>query len=240
MHMSSWLKTVLFLALSAFLTRLIPYSSVFRSLDTMVHEFGHAVVTLLLSGQVMYIELFADHSGVTYSKASSGWSLIPISLAGYMLASLFAVFLFRSQAKGKQRFGLQMITLIAIVSLVLFVRNTYGIVWISCFTILNIFMLALAPRWLMNVYYLLIAFLTLEESVFGPISLAVYAYLDPTKAGDASNLSRFTPFPSLAWAVLFVLFSLWCAKQAIAVFSGRRGRRHSSAGARYSEQNPHT
>ena len=62
--MSNWVKTILFLIGSAVLTHWIP-SSFFRNLDTMVHEFGHAVVTLALSGKVMYIELYSDHSGVT-------------------------------------------------------------------------------------------------------------------------------------------------------------------------------
>ncbi|TDF97038.1 M50 family metallopeptidase [Paenibacillus piri] len=220
--MSNWLKTVFFLIGSAFLTRLIPFSSFFRNLDTMIHEFGHAVVTLALSGQVMYIELFANHSGVTYSRVMNNWSQIPISLAGYMTASLFAVFLFKMRAKGKQRFGLQVITLLAIISLVLFVRNEFGIMWLVGFIALTIVMLALMPRWLSDFYYLLLAFLTLEESVLGPISLIIYSLENPAAAGDATNLSRITAIPAIGWSVLFTLFALWCAKSAIQAFLGGR------------------
>lgn len=92
--MNKWLKTLLFLAGSAFLTRLIPFSSLFRNLDTMVHEFGHALMTLLLSGSVLRIELYADHSGVTYSAIGAGAQAILVSLAGYTLASLFSLLLF--------------------------------------------------------------------------------------------------------------------------------------------------
>lgn len=70
--MNKWLKTLLFLAGSALLTRFIPFSSLFRNLDTMFHEFGHALVTLLLSGSVLRIELYPDHSGVTYSAIAAG------------------------------------------------------------------------------------------------------------------------------------------------------------------------
>ncbi|WP_028548995.1 M50 family metallopeptidase [Paenibacillus sp. UNC451MF] len=220
--MGNGLKTVLFLIGSAFLTRLIPFSSFFRNLDTMIHEFGHAVVTLALSGKVMYIELYANHSGVTYSQIMNNWSSIPVSLAGYMTASLFAVFLFKMRAGGKQRLGLQVITVLAIISLILFVRNEFGVMWLVGFIALNIIMLALSPRWLTDFYYLLLAFLTLEESVVGPISLIVYALENPASAGDAANLSRVTPIPAIGWAVFFSLFGLWCAKKAIVAFLERR------------------
>ncbi|NHN32560.1 M50 family metallopeptidase [Paenibacillus agricola] len=216
--MSSWLKTVCFLIGSVLLTRWIPFSSFFRSLDTMIHEFGHALVTLAFSGKVNYIELNADHSGVTLSSVTNSWSVIPIALAGYMLASLFAVFLFKMQAIGKQSLGLQVITVLAIISLLVFVRNGYGMVWLIGFIILNVVMLFVVPRWLRDGYYMFMAFLTLEESVMGPISLILYAWNDPASAGDATNLGRMTLVPAIVWALLFTLFSLWCAKSAIGTF----------------------
>jgi len=223
--MGNVLKTVLFLIGAAFLTRLIPFSSFFRNLDTMIHEFGHAVITLAVSGKVMFIELYSNHSGVTYSQIMNNWSSIPVSLAGYMTASLFAVFLFKMRAGGKQRLGLQAMTVVSIIVLVLFVRNEFGVIWLVGFIALNILMLSLVPRWLRDFYYLLLAFLMLEESVMGPVSLIVYALENPAAAGDATNLSRVTPIPAIGWAVLFTLFSLWCAKIAISAFLERKKQR---------------
>lgn len=223
--MGNLLKTVLFLVVSVFLTHLLPFNDFFRNLDTMVHEFGHALVTLLLSGKVMYIQLFSNHSGVTYSQVTRSWSLIPIAMAGYMTASLFAVFLFRQRSKGRQRLGLQVMTVIAIISLVFFIRNEFGVMWVIGFIILNTIMLAFLPRWLCDLYYLLVAFLTLEESVVGPFSLLLYAWEDPAKAGDATNLAQVTPLPAIGWAALFTAFALWCAVRALGwFFSGSRNR----------------
>lgn len=221
--MSNWVKTILFLIGSALLTHLIP-SSFFRNLDTMVHEFGHAVVTLALSGKVMYIELYANHSGVTYSTMTKSWAVLPVSLAGYMTASLFAWFLFSAYSRQKQRLGLQVITVLAVLSLVLFVRNGFGVTWLLGFILVTVLALALAPRWLRDFYYLLLAFLCLEESVFGPISLVIYAWMNPSQAGDATNLASYTGVPAIVWAVCFTLFALWCAKQAVQSFLGRKSR----------------
>ncbi|NEW09520.1 M50 family metallopeptidase [Paenibacillus sp. SYP-B3998] len=220
--MSNWLKTILFIIGSALLTHmpLIP-SSFFRNLDTMVHEFGHAAMTLALSGKVMYIELYADHSGVTYSSITKAWALIPVSLAGYFTASLFAWFLFSAYARGKQRFGLQVMIALAVLSLVLFVRNMFGVTWLVGFVVLTILVLTLTPKWLRDFYYLLVAFICLEESVFGPFSLIVYAVQSSRRAGDATNLALHTGVPAVLWALVFTLFSLWCAKGAVQAFLGR-------------------
>lgn len=218
--MNKWLKTILFLAGSAFLTRLIPFSSLFRNLDTMIHEFGHALVTLLLSGSVLRIELYADHSGVTYSAIKAGGRAILVSMSGYLLASLFALLLFYLYSKGRHEWGIILATGVAAVMLVLYVRGSFGMIWLSGFIALNILMLALWKK-VSKYYYLLLAFLTLEESVMGSLFLVYTATISPTRAGDASNLARLTPIPAIFWALLFFLFSLLCAKWALGLFFKR-------------------
>lgn len=220
--MSKWMLTVLFLIGSAFLTHLIPFNSFFRYLDTNIHEFGHAVTTLVLSGKVMYIELYADHSGVTYSMLTKPWSRVPVGLAGYMTASAFAWFLFAMHARGNQRQGLIAITLLSALSLALFVRNGYGMLWLAGFIALNVVVIALAGKTIGSFYYMLIAFLSLEESVYGPFSLLIESLLNPANAGDATLLQKATSLPAPVWAGWFLLFSLWCAKRALQTFFGRK------------------
>jgi hypothetical protein len=220
-----WLLTILFLFLSAVLTHWLPFSEYFRNLDTMIHEFGHAAMTLLLSGQVLYIHLFANHSGVTLSAVSEGWRLIPVSLAGYMTASLFSWYLFHADRHGRPKAGLAIVTLISLVNLVFFVRNPFGMMWLLGFIGLNILAMTIAPQVLRRMYFLFIAFLTLEESVFGPISLTIAGVLSPSQAGDASNLAEFTGVPAMLWGGLFTVFALYCAKKGLQLFFGRRSAR---------------
>lgn len=224
--MSKWLLTVLFLIGSAFLTHWIPFSSFFRYLDTSIHETGHALVTLLLSGKVMYIELYADHSGVTKSLMTRSWAIIPVALAGYVTASLFAWLLFALYARELHRRGLLMITLLSALSLALFVRNGYGMLWLSGFIALNAVVMLWGGKTLTRWYYLLIAFLTLEESVFGPFSLLLLALNRPGRAGDATLLAQVTAAPAPVWAGLFLVFGIWCAKRALQCFFG--GTRRTS------------
>ncbi|MGF7049655.1 hypothetical protein J2T13_004176 [Paenibacillus sp. DS2015] len=219
--MNKWLKAAIFLVSSAFLTRLIPFSSWFRILDTMIHELGHAVMTLIMSGQVLSIELNPDHSGVTYSILTSGWSPIIVSLAGYTSASLFAILMFYGYAKQKQATGLLTITALALLSIIFFVHSGYGLWWLIVFIIVNLIFYYLGPK-VRNFYYLLLAFLCLEESVVGPLTLGLRALSHPKQAGDATNLANMTVLPAFLWGLLFFLFSLGCAKVALQLFWRKR------------------
>jgi hypothetical protein len=219
--MIKWSKTILYILGSAILANFLPFSAFFKNIDTLIHEFGHAIMTLVLSGSVMDIALYSDQSGVTRSAVANGWSKLPIGLAGYMTASLFTWYLFASYAKGRQRSGLIAITIIAAATLVLFVRNGYGFTWLIGFIALNVVVLMFAGKGISRFYYLLIAFLSLEESVFGPIWLNFAAVFRSSRAGDATLLSQTTSVPALVWSLWFTLFAVWCAKQAITAFVGR-------------------
>lgn len=219
--MNKWLKTVLYLVGAAVLTRFIPFSSWFRIMDTMIHELGHAVTTLLLSGRVLSIELNPDHSGTTYSVLASGWRTIAVSLSGYISASLFSVLMFYGYFKRKQGEGLLVISGVAVLMILLFVRNSYGVWWLSIFIVITLVFYFLGTR-IRNAYFLLLAFLTLEESVMGPFSLLLYAVRQPSRAGDAANLANTTVVPAFAWALLFLVFALWCAKLALQLFWRKR------------------
>ncbi|GIO39477.1 hypothetical protein J41TS12_43380 [Paenibacillus antibioticophila] len=219
--MNKWLKALLYLLGAAFLTRLIPFSSWFRMLDTMIHEFGHAIATLLVSGRVLRIELYPDHSGVTYSVITLGWSQLIVSLAGYITASLFAVALFYSYSRQKQGHGLMIITALALVSGLLFVRNGYGLIWLLIFIALNLLFLVIGGR-IRSFYYLLLAFLCLEESVMAPLTLLLLAVSRPGSAGDAANLAALTGVPAMVWALLFLVVAVLCARAALNLYWNRK------------------
>lgn len=212
--MGRWIITVLFLGLSAFLTRMIPFSSFFRNLNTMLHEFGHALITLILSGRVTRIELNPDHSGVTYSLLQNSWSIVPIALAGYVLASLFALLFFYLYSMGKERLGIIAATLIAAVMLLFFVHQGFGLWWLIGFIVLNMIVLFFGGV-VQHFYYILLSFLALEESVMSTITVIVYAVTDPKSGSDAAALQAAIGVPAVIWAILFILVAFWCAQVSL-------------------------
>ncbi|CAM3502013.1 MULTISPECIES: M50 family metallopeptidase [Saccharibacillus] len=228
--MPKWAKTVLYLVIAAVLTRLIPFSSLFRNLNTMIHEFGHAVVALATSGRVAGIDLNANHSGATYVTTYSTWSSILVSLAGYLSASLFAVLLFYGYYKRQQKQGLILMTAVALIMLILYVHDGFGVIWLIGFIALNALMYFVwEPA--RNFYYVLLCFLTLEESIFSSLYLAWLSVTSPRAAGDAALLAQDTFVPAIGWSILFVAFSLLCANWSIRLFTKSREGRSASRGS---------
>ena len=233
--MVRWIITLAMLGACFILAEWLPFSPYFRNMDTMVHEFGHAAVTLLLSGEVHYIRLYENHSGVTLSAVESGWRLIPVALAGYPAASLFSVLLFALHRHRQERLGLAILTGIAAVTLALFIDNDYGQRWLLGFAALNAVAFLMPIRFVRVGYFLFLAFLSLAESVAGAATVAVLSVVSPADSGDAANLARVTGIPAVVWGVVFLLFALYCARQAIGHFIAParkaaswpgRGKRH--------------
>lgn len=237
--MGRWIITLAMLAVCFVLAEWLPFSPYFRNMDTMVHEFGHAAATLLLSGKVQYIHLYENHSGVTLSAVQGGWRLIPVALSGYAAASLFSVLLFALHRHHRERFGLAIVTGIAAVTLALFIDNDYGQRWLLGFIALNVVAFLLPIRFIRVGYFLLLAFLSLAESVSGAVTVAILSYMSPAEAGDAANLARVTGIPAAVWGSVFLIFALYCARHAIGhffaptrkgpTFAGR-GRGHAARG----------
>jgi len=213
--MGRWIVTLALLAGCFVLAEWLPFSPYFRNMDTMVHEFGHALATLLLSGEVRYIHLYEDHSGVTLSAVQSGWRFIPIALAGYTFASIFALLLFKLHSRSKYRLGLILVTIIAIVSLILFVRNDFGARWLAGFIILNVAVILQPIEFLRKLYFMFLAFLALVESVVGSVTVAMLSWTAPGEAGDAANLANATHVPAFLWGIFFLLFAMWCARGCV-------------------------
>lgn len=171
----SWKKTGVILLITAVFTRMLPFSSFFQNVNTLFHELAHALTALVLNGKVMHIYLFADQSGVTYTSFTDSWVRLPIGLAGYIGASCFAVLLFMVYRSGQQRLGLKLIVAVTASSLVLFVRNDYGIFWCLGFTLLTTLLLLVRKSWLDKGYFLLIAFICLVESFISSVVLLMLA-----------------------------------------------------------------
>ncbi|MNN15222.1 hypothetical protein D3C81_1283220 [compost metagenome] len=172
---------------------------------------------------MLRIELHPDHSGVTYSVLASGWSQLAVSLAGYISASLFAVAMFFGYSRQNQAAGLVLISILALASLLLFVRSGYGRGWLILFVLINGAFFLLGGR-IRNFYYLLLAFLCLEESVMGPVTLLLNSIVSPSQAGDATNLAQLTGAPPLVWSLIFLAISLICALSALQLYWNDRKR----------------
>ena len=201
---------------AALLLSLIPILGKFINVvNTLIHESAHAIVSLLSSGEVVHVKLSADASGAAQTKSKYWLGKVLTSLAGYLGSSLAAWLLFYLVLHNKYTWVYYLLFALILVNLTLWVRNTFGIIWLLVFGTLSGFVYWYSNADYMYYFAVFISFVVLINSVSTAITLLYISIKTPGKSGDAKNLSDFTLIPSLIWALLFVGFSVFVAYKVI-------------------------
>ena len=147
-HQSSVFYLLLITAM--LLTHIPILGKYFRSVNTLVHEAGHAFTTLLLSGEVISVNLFTDTSGTTVTRAKGKVSQAIIALAGYPFSALTGWLLLFLLHKGLSLYILFILTSIALIITILSLRNAYGLFWAGTFIVLNLLLIYYNNQGLIN------------------------------------------------------------------------------------------
>ncbi len=206
-HQSAVFYLLLIIAL--LLTHIPVLGKYFRSVNTLVHEAGHAFVTLLLSGEVISVNLFADTSGTTVTKAKGKLSQAIIALAGYPVSALTGLLLLFLLHKGLTLYILFILTSIALIITILSLRNAYGLFWAGTFIVLNLLLIYYNNRVLIQGFSTFYAVIIFSDALISSVVLFVLSIRQPKKAGDASNLQKITKIPAVAWSILILAFTLF-------------------------------
>ena len=214
-------QTVIFYILltsSLVITRLPFIGKFFRVVNTLIHESGHALMALLLSGKVYRIDLFSDTSGSAITATKNGFSRFLVSLAGYPSSALFAYFCFYCIEQNSANYVVYILTGIAVLNLIFYVRNTYGIFWLISFLAVSVLVIYIKDAMLMIGFSLLCSLIILTDAVISGINLLIIAVKTPKTAGDAKNLNDATHLPAIIWAFLFLAFSVFMAYKTVWTF----------------------
>jgi len=198
----------------------VPFlSKFFKIINTAVHELGHAVISLLLSGKVQKIELFSNSEGVTVTQCSRPWKAFFISLAGYPFASTISYFCFYLLQKGFERELIIGFIVLFILMLLLWIRNLYGFFWVIFFGGSNAALLYYIadPKILFMValFYVTILFI---ESLLSALIILYLSFRIPQQAGDSTNLQNYTHIPTWFWGIFFAVFSIFVTYKTIIHF----------------------
>jgi hypothetical protein len=191
------------------LTRIPVLGKYFRSVNTLVHEAGHAFVTLLLSGEVIAVNLFADTSGTTVTKAKSKFAQAIIALAGYPVSALTGWLCLSLLFHGYYLYILFILTSIALIIMILSLRNMYGLFWAGTFVVLNLLMIYFNNKTLIYSFAAFYSVIIFTDAIISSIVLLVLSLKQSKKAGDATNLQKITKVPAAIWAILMLAFTLF-------------------------------
>lgn len=199
------------IALIIIISRFETIGVVFRSLNTLIHELGHAIIAIILGGKVGKIKLNDNASGSCSTSSKGSFKSFLIASAGYLFCAIFSYFIFYSIGKTWNQYIFWAFLIISCISLIFWIRNTYGIIWTIAFASIN-FGLILIPNAIINYsnYILLILGLLIGlENIFGCLILLKISIFDSKKAGDATNMAKLTKIPAFVWASGFLAFSIW-------------------------------
>jgi hypothetical protein len=181
----------------------------FRSVNTLVHEAGHAFVTLILSGEVISVNLFADTSGTTVTKAKGKLPQALIALAGYPASALTGWLCLFLLNKGYPLYIMFVLTCFALIIMILSLRNMYGLFWAGTFVVLNLLLIYFNNKNLIYAFAAFYSVIIFTDAIISSFVLLILAIRQPKKAGDATNLHKITKIPAAVWAIILLSFSLF-------------------------------
>lgn len=200
-----------FIAFAFILPKIPIIGKFFNMINTLIHELGHALMSIPFDASVKKIELFKDTSGATTISCKSKTGSFIVSISGYLFAAIFSYFSFYLIHVGYQKGFLLMITLIAIFTLILWVRNSYGIIWVILFSVINGYLIYLNDPYYINLISLLYATFIAVESISSSFIIFYLSLFNKQQAGDATILAKQIKIPAFVWGLLFAAFSTYMA-----------------------------
>ncbi|MBO7490940.1 MAG: M50 family metallopeptidase [Bacteroidales bacterium] len=194
----------LMVAVSFILPRIPVVGKFFNVINTALHEFGHALMALLLDGEVRKIDLNNDASGTTTTVLKGKFASFLCALAGYPCAisvAWLSVYLLKHGAVQGLVIGLSVLFLLM---LVLWIRNLYGVVWVLLFLTLNGGLIYLGNPLYLRYAAVFYTIMMITESIFSVLVLFYLSVRTPQSAGDATNLAKLTHVPAFVWSLFFM------------------------------------
>lgn len=179
----------------------------FTLFTTWVHECGHAIAAVLLGGTVASITIRSDTSGLTRSlMPPSTLSQAIVASAGYLTASVVGCLLLTaSRVDRRAKPILWAIGVFMLVTLVLWIRNPFGLVVVAAWAVTLILLGGTrATRGVAGFAISVLAVLVSLEAVFDIRIL--FLVRGPS---DAWTMARLTGAPAWLWAAVWMGISVF-------------------------------
>ena len=192
-----------FAGLALVLPRIPVIGKWFNLINTAIHEFGHALMALILEGSVKKIELFNDASGATTTSTKTKFGSFLVALIGYPFSSFISYLIFYLLSVGYERGFLIGITILFLFMLLLWVRNIYGAIWILAFCAANGYLIYLDNAEYIQMVTLLYAVFIAVDALISAFVVLFLSVKQKDKAGDAALLKKISGIPAFIWGLFF-------------------------------------
>lgn len=187
----------------------------FMLVYTFVHEMGHGISALLVGGQFDKFEMWVDGSGVAttaLSVSASNFAHAFVAFGGLVAPAIMAaICLFLACKPKRARIGLYLFTGICAISILLVVRNLFGIFFVALCGAVT-FCLAKVPKNdAVPQYSILFLAITLLTSVFSRgdyLFTATAETANGVMPSDVGQIAEYLILPYWFWGALIALISV--------------------------------
>eukprot|EP00581_Thalassiosira_minuscula_P000839 CAMPEP_0183740876 /NCGR_PEP_ID=MMETSP0737-20130205/60740_1 /TAXON_ID=385413 /ORGANISM="Thalassiosira miniscula, Strain CCMP1093" /LENGTH=297 /DNA_ID=CAMNT_0025976043 /DNA_START=14 /DNA_END=907 /DNA_ORIENTATION=- len=187
----------------------------FKIFSTWIHELSHGTAAIMVGGGIQKLLIYPDTSGLawTYTDGSE-WKRGVVASAGYTGTAILGMImlLFRRTHRGPT-YGLIAIGVVILLSCMLYVRNTFGVVFLSITAIiLGVCAWKLKARQVGYLYSFLAATCSFNavdniSELYGSVG---YVNGQPATS-DAHTVAEYWGGAYTTWATLWLLFALMCS-----------------------------
>jgi hypothetical protein len=178
----------------------------FKLFTTWVHECGHALMTVVVGGQVRSIAIEPNTSGVTRSLVPAGRIARGlVASSGYLGAAVVGCLLMAATRVDRwTRVILLGLGACMLLTLVFWMRNLFGfavvLVW-------GVTLIALARRGMANALRFFLSLLAIQVALNAVYDIRVLFLIDRAQS-DAATMARLFLLPSWVWATAWMLASI--------------------------------
>lgn len=198
-----------------------PLWRLLRSVITIAHEGGHAVVALCARRKLSRIELHSDTSGVTVSRGRpSGPGMVATMLAGYPAPSLLGLGAALLLARGYIT-GMLALTVLLLILLLTRVRNAYGVLSVLITAVVVLAVAWLTPAQAQAVFAYAFTWFLVFGGVRPVFELARSRRRRGVWDSDPDQLGHLTRTAGGLWITVFALVNLAVLAAAFGVIAPR-------------------
>mmetsp|Transcript_3283 Transcript_3283/g.9107 ORF Transcript_3283/g.9107 Transcript_3283/m.9107 type:complete len:361 (-) Transcript_3283:150-1232(-) len=182
----------------------------FTIYSTWIHEFCHGMAAIILGGEISKLQIFPDTSGLAYTAIPSYDRRGFVASAGYQGTAIigFLLLVFRRTKRGP-RTGTMIIALTMILTCILYIRNAFGLAFLSGMGIVLLGLAVLLPSSHIRNLYTVLAVtcsmnaITSVHDLFG----SNHVVNGQASETDAHTMAEVKGGSYVMWAILWLVLA---------------------------------
>ena len=214
----------------------------FVILSTWIHETWHGIAALLAGGSIRDLSIYPDGSGLARTmRPATAWATALVASAGYMgTAVTGGLLLVFRRLRGAGRYGLGLLGIAMLATVLLLVRNAFGMAMVALVGVLLLGTAMVARPSTSGFVFAFVAAtccLNAVTSIGDLFSANLVVNGQPAGGSDATTVAQTLGLPYWFWAALWLVWSLgWTALGIRFPLRARSGSRSGTPPARQSRR----